>query len=695
MGNNAALIMSDDCLKSLFDLPRSTQNKVLEFVSKFRGNPRSPGINLEKLNTSDKNMYSVRIDQTYRGIVARQEGNYVLLWVDHHDEAYAWAESKVCRVNSTTGVLQLYNTVQLDESLEAPETQPSRTLFGGISDKDMLQLGAPSELIPYLKSVRDKSAFYESREKLPKDVYENFGLLAEGVDLDEVIDMVRDENPGEQDTAALVSDDFSAAMHNPGSQRYFVSIESEEELRRMLDGPLEEWRVFLHPTQRKIVNRDYSGPARVLGGAGTGKTVVAMHRAKHLASKLGDGGRILFTTFTKNLAEDIKTNLKKICTPEELQKIEVINLDAWVSRFLNNRRFGAWVKYDDEIDPLWEKAVYKVLKTKDNDTAMFCKDEWENIVVPQEAFTAETYKNANRNGFSPKLGRRERGKIWKVFAAYIELMKANKICDIGSAMCVCSKMFESVPEERKYAHVIVDEGQDFSNAAFRLIRTIAGEEHPNDIFIVGDAHQRIYNNCPTLSKCGINVKGRSNVLKINYRTTEETRKFAFALLDGDSFDDLDGGEDNNGFHSLTHGEAPYVKCFSDQTNEVNYLKDEISKLQESGVPLKNICVTARTNNLVKLYSDLLTGSGFNVYQIKGSQAEDSTFDGLRIATMHRVKGLEFQYIFIVSANRDVIPQKTMIRQGAEKAEKCLLYVALTRAQKQAFITCFGRKSNLL
>ena len=668
MDNTTTVAISSDFLTAFSKLPRQIQGKVTEFINKFRINPKSSGINLEKLPSIDKNIRSVRIDNTYRGIVVYQEESsvYLLLWVDHHDEAYEWAKRKTCRVNSKTGTLQVFD-VQNVEVTEDTKTSTTSTIFGDLTNEVMIELGAPQDLIPFLKSILDKESFNANKDKLPSDVYENFSWIAEGFDPKEIIDMIKaDTSDTEQDE------------------------------------PLEKWRVFLHPTQRKIVKKNYNGSARVLGGAGTGKTVVAMHRAKYLASQISDDERILFTTFTANLAEDIKSNLRKICSLEELQKIEVINIDAWVMRFLSEVGFSAKIEYGDEIDKLWERAVVNSLSELDFPWS-FYKDEWNRVVIPKEALSLEKYVKAKRTGRGVRLDRKKRIEVWKVFDAYLSLMKEEQIRDINMAMYECSKLFTSSGTKNKYAHIIVDEGQDFSDNAYRLLRTIAGEEKPNDIFIVGDSHQRIYNNYSTLSKCGINVRGRSSILKINYRTTEETRKYAFALLNGISFDDLDDDVDlGDKCRSLVHGDAPVIKCFTDANEELSYINDCISDLQDRCVPMKNICIVARTNQLVKDYSALLTKSGHSVYQIKRSKADDLSHDGIRIATMHRVKGLEFQYVFIVSANNRIVPLEAAIDHSdpvAEResytAEKCLLYVALTRAQKQAYITCYGRKSDFL
>lgn len=223
------------------------------------------------------------------------------------------------------------------------------------------------------------------------------------------------------------------------------------------------------------------------------------------------------------------------------------------------------------------------------------------------------------------------------------------------------------------------------------------------LFIVGDSHQRIYRNYPTLSKCGINVRGRSSILKINYRTTEEIRKHAFALLNGISFDDLDEDLDlGDKCQSLTHGEKPIVENFENANDEFDFLLREVKKLKENGVSLTDICVVARTKKLVDDYIALFTRAGIRSYAIKRNKVDDRSFDGLRVATMHRVKGLEFKYVFIAAVNNRIIPlpfaiNKTDAVSEVESitSEKCLLYVAMTRAQKGVYITSYGRPSEFL
>ncbi len=697
MTDHVKVAISSDFLTAFARLPRQVQGKVTEFVNKFRNNPKAPGINYEKLNTGiDKKICSVRIDDTYRGIVVRQQetGVYLLLWVDHHDEAYQWASRKRCEVNSKTGAIQVYDVQTVVEKVSASE---NASLFGAAKDEELLKLGVPEAQLEFVRSFINKEDFYHAKSAMPQDAYEHLSWLAEGFPVEEVLELALEEQ-----NTAVSGEDLSAALEVPTTRNSFVVVEGEDELRRIMAEPLEKWRVFLHPAQRKIVQKEYSGPARVLGGAGTGKTVVAMHRAKHLASKCEGQQKILMTTFTANLAADIRENLRKICTLEELRRIEVVHLDAWVNQFLRESGFSAQIGYDDAIVPLWEKAILLA----DNNLPFersFYEEEWNRIVIAQEALTLEKYVKATRNGRGTRLDRKKRMQVWKVFENYQNLMKENQIRDINTAMYESTRLLESVGKRQPYVSVVIDEGQDFSDNAYRLIRALAGEEHPNDIFIVGDSHQRIYRNHPTLSKCGIHVRGRSSILRINYRTTEEIRKHAFALLKGISFDDLDEDFDlGDQCQSLTHGGKPIIKNFNNANDEFDFLIDEIKKLKDNGVVLTDICVAARTRKLVDDYIALFTRAGIRSYVIKRNKVDDRSFDGLRIATMHRVKGLEFKYVFIAAVNNRIVPlwsaiNKTDSISEAESltSEKCLLYVAMTRAQKGVYITSYGRKSEFL
>lgn len=692
----AKVAISSDFLTAFARLPRNVQNKVTEFLNKFRSNPNHPGINYEKIEAaSDSKICSVRIDNTYRGIIARQtEGNiYLLLWVDHHDEAYAWAKRKKCSVNHATGAIQVYETVT---TVEQTTVSAADCVFAKVSNDELIQLGVPAEQIDYLRSITDANEFYSHKSFFSADVFEALTWVVEGFSAPEVLEMLFDQRE------RIDSDDLAAALQTPLTLQSFVVPEDENELRRIMAEPLEKWRVFLHPTQRALVKKQYSGSSRVLGGAGTGKTVVAMHRAKYLASQLEKNECILFTTFTANLAADIRDNLKKICTLEEMRSIEVIHLNAWVAAFLNQQNYSFKVIYGSELKTLLQAAIDEKDLNMEYSYA-FYEEEWIRVVAAQEAFSGDKYLRASRIGRGTRLDRKKRVQIWRVFEAFQNKMKAAQVRDVNSAMYECKTLLMQHPLLTSYKHIIVDEAQDFSPNAFRLLRAIAGDEHPNDIFIVGDAHQRIYKNRANLSQCEISIRGRSKMLRVNYRTTEEIRNAAFAILKGISFDDLDGAEDIvDRCRSLTHGEKPVIMNSKDENDEFNQVLKKIKQLIGSGIAMKDICIAARTKKIRDRFREIFTDQGMQSYIIQQDRIDDRSIDGLRLATMHRVKGLEFQYVFIVSANRHIIPLEAAIdhtdkisEMDTVTAERCLLYVALTRAQKGAYISGYGKMSEFL
>ena len=295
------------------------------------------------------------------------------------------------------------------------------------------------------------------------------------------------------------------------------------------------------------------GPVRVLGGAGTGKTVAAMHRAKWLAMNVfaGKNDRILFTTFTRNLAADIRENLAKICPQEALARIEVVNLDKWVSDFLKRNGYSNVIDYGQRINPLWEKALVLAPSELGLDLH-FYREEWERVVQPLALSSLSEYIKAARVGRGVRLSRKDRLAVWPVFEDYRALLNENGLREAPDAMRDARLLLENKGDILPYKAVIVDEAQDMGPEAFRLIRQmLPGSERKNDLFIVGDAHQRIYRYKVVLSQCGVNVRRRSRKLRINYRTTEETRRWAMRLLEGLSVDDLDGGlNEQKGYKSL-------------------------------------------------------------------------------------------------------------------------------------------------
>lgn len=707
---NPVVAIGDDILDCLSRLPKGAYQKAAKFIMRFRADPRSSGINYERIqNAKDDNLRSVRIDQNLRGIVlAPEKGNvYVLLWIDNHDDAYKWALNRMARVNVASGSLQVFSVDEktILEEPEAPEAVP--TLFEGLRDRELRRLGVPDELISFTRSIGSEAELERSEEKFPPDAYESLYFFAAGCGYDEILAALdRDD-----EDSGVAADDFEAALQTDESKRKYWVADDEDELQRMLDAPLDKWRVFLHPSQRKLVERDWNGPVRVLGGAGTGKTVAAMHRARWLAEKrlFKPSDRILFTTFTSNLAADIQENLRAICDKDQLSRIEVVNLDAWVAAFLKARGESRRIIFpgDEQLDAFWAEAVGNYGQGLGFETRFF-QDEWNAVIQTNAVTDRDGYLRAPRIGRGTRLDRKKRAEIWKVFEAYRARLDEEGLLEPDDAYRLAREILASKPNTLPYKAVVVDEAQDMGPEAFRLIRTLVpeaeGEGDTNSMFIVGDGHQRIYGRRVVLGRCGINIRGRSRRLRVNYRTSEEIRKWAVAILEGVDIDDLDDGQDDErGYHSLFHGPPPEIVNAKDQAREFAELTRWIKELEGEGFSPKDICVIARDNRTLRFFEAHLKEEGWETVPIKRRQAEDRRISGVRLATMHRAKGLEFMAVALVALNDSVVPNVLALRAAPDEAgreqvidaERMLVYVAATRAKKRLLVSSSGKPSEIL
>ena len=704
LGDKFRLAVFDEFLDSFAELPRAQQKKMNKLMRQFRANPTAATLNYEKVtDLADKNLRSVRLDGAYRVIVLKpNKGNvYALLWVDHHDKAYAWAKNKRVTIHPETGSIQVLSgegtavaPTAVADTTAAPSSKKERLIFQSFTDDELVSVGVPSEYLGRVREILSKEQLDAVAGTFPSEAYEALFFLADG----ETVGAVREalgltDAPEEIDT-----EDFAAALETAGTQRHFALVTDDQELEAMLDAPLEKWRVFLHPSQRKLVTKNYNGPARVLGGAGTGKTVVAMHRAKHLVTQVfpAENDRILFTTFTNNLARDIQENLRKLCDPAALRRIQVVHLDKWVADFLKGQGYNYRIAYYHRGSPLhalWDQAL---AIRPDGFAEKFFREEWDYVVQPNGCASYEDYRSVKRAGRGVRLSRSQRKEIWPVFEQYRNLLDSKGLRESVDAMRDAAGLLESKKAHTPYRAVVVDEAQDMSTVAFMLLRRLIPVEQPNDLFIVGDGHQRIYRRKVVLGQAGINIVGRSKKLYINYRTTDEIRKFAVALLEDTAIDDLDGAPDTNSkYKSLFHGEAPRVASFNSFTEEVAAI-DDFAKAGD----LSQTCLVARTNDLLEQYAEALGARGVDTYKLRRSEAEDRSATGLRLATMHRVKGLEFDRIVVAGVNKGIVPlalgelksEDGAVREEAEKRERALFYVAVTRARRDVFITSHGKAS---
>ena len=701
------IALGADFLVSFSRLPPKQQKQVREFLDKFTENPTGSALHYEPIQGArDPNLRSVRMGSDYRGIVLKpQQGNvYVLLWVDHHDEAYRWARNRTCTIHPQTGTMQVIRTETVEPeasgtlfgapavmsaSMPSPTPMPMQEmteqeapgLFDAVDDATLLSLGVPEALLLHVRSIRREADIESAETFLPREAFEAVFLLAAGYPPEEVRKELDISHEPMVDT-----DDFAAAMERAGSKRQFVVVTDAIEMEKILAAPLDQWRIFLHPSQRRLVEMTANGPVRVLGSAGTGKTVVAMHRAAWLAKRLDvPGQKILFTTFTRNLAADIAENLKKLCSPDEWNRIEVIHLDAWVRRFLEKQGYFLKMTYDEDANAmeLWSKAL-NMLPSTLSFSPDFLRSEWVNVVQAYGIMKMQEYLRVSRVGRSQRLSRSERQAIWPVFEEYRALLLEKGLSEPVDAYRDATKLIQDQRIGFPYAAVIVDEAQDFGNEAFRLLRELV-RPGVNDLFIVGDAHQRLYGHRVVLSRCGIDIRGRSRKLRINYRTTEEIKNWATGLLCGLDVDDLDVGlDDLTGTRSLTHGSQPVIQSCSSEQEAAERISAHIRQLMayENAVP-EAICLVTRSNRELDMYEKYLLEKFPAVHRIETSRADDGSKPGLRLATIHRVKGLEFDHM-IVSGHRNEL-EPALEGKESSLEHRILMYVAATRARKSLLV----------
>ncbi|MFO8232255.1 MAG: 3'-5' exonuclease [Longimonas sp.] len=699
---DVTVAIGDEFLDAFSALPKAQQKKTRRFIEKFRAAPKSSGINYEKINgAQDEKLRSVRIDQAYRSIILKPPtGNvFMILWVDHHDDAYQWARNRFFEIHPETGSLQVLPLedgevpeAATTDSTEDQDENEHGDLYAEYRDRELVRLGVPERLLPLVRSIKTEEDLDAMQKHLPEEAYEALFLLAAGYTQSQVdSELAYKRRKAEE----VDTQDFASALNDPNTQRRFTLVDDDEELERMLDAPLEKWRTFLHPSQRRLVTMEANGPVRVLGGAGTGKTVVAMHRAVWLAENVftDPGDRLLFTTFTRNLAADIEQNLAALTSEDVLRRIEVQNLDRWVTQFLRAHGYAYQVDYGTQTKNLWEQAL---TLAPDDMAEAFLRSEWEEIIQPKGIDTLSEYMRVSRIGRGTPLQRPTRKAIWPVFEEYRDLLEQNKLREREGAFRDARALLDEKGDILPYNSILVDEAQDMGTQAFKLIRQmIPGGDQKHDLFIVGDAHQRIYNRQVVLGHCGINIVGRGRKLRVNYRTTEENREWAVGLLQGARYDDLDGGIDNQEvYKSLVHGAAPRVKIFDSFQEETEAIVGYLRSVADDGDDLRNTCLVARTNTLVQQYRNALEEAGLETYTVQPQQAEDRSQPGVRLATMHRTKGLEFDRVIVAGVTEDVMPHNSAIRPAADdvdrshrlKQERSLLYVAVTRSKREVIVT---------
>ena len=692
-------------------LPRQVQKKVSTFLEKFRQNSKNPSLHIEPISTfADPQLRTGRINDQYRAILhAPKSGElYHLLHVDNHDEAMAWAENKIFEWNDFTQSYQVFASpkavpplTDLSPPGDAPAAAPeNETGFAEQTDEELQAIGVPGILLPSVREITSLNELEKLYDYLPIEALENLMMLLEGSTYDSIVREVRE--------GRVEADDRAAQEASPNNQRSFFELTDDDLLNRMLEGEVAKWRLFLHPSQKRMVEGNFNGPTKVTGGAGTGKTVAALHRAKVLQDR-GAASRtqpILFTTYTKSLRDNLADELIGIGVDPGLVQLD--NIDHFVMQaarergvISNDARILDFPGSKTSLE-LWREVLDFKMSVYD---AEFLRDEYQDVILHQHLTNATEYYRASRRGRQRAVSRKNKMEIWGLIEDYQSKKQLENYIDLFEVYNRLADYF-STQAEKPFRHVIADEVQDFSNVHLRLLRFLVAEQ-ADDLFLVGDPLQQIYSRRIVFSHAGINIRGRrSRRLKVNYRTTEQIRRAAVKVIDGIDFNDFDDGvEAKDGYVSLRTGQRPSYEVYDSTQIESEHLLNRVRQYiyptgGDEPVAPSSICIAALTRNAAKPFRSALHQAGIPYYDLteKGSPTGDRE-SGIYLSTFHNLKGLEFKIVFLVDVSADTFPGRPYNynnwaeskRRAFEESQKALLYVAMTRAIMRVHISGVGER----
>ena len=681
--------IADTFTDSLAKLSGDEQKAVKTTAFDLQVNPAHPGMQFHRVDRArDKNFWSVRASRDIRLILHRTDASLLLCYVDHHDAAYRWAERRKLEVHPSTGAAQLVEVRETVKEITVPVysevESPARTkppLFAHVSEDDLFSYGVPAEWLADVKNA-DEDSLFELAEHLPGEAAEALLDLATGV------------TPRPAQPVAADTDPFE----HPDARRRFRTMQNTEELERALEYPWEKWVIFLHPAQRQFVERDYNGPARVAGSAGTGKTVVALHRAVFLARANPDA-RVLLTTFSDTLANALRTKLRRLISNEPRlgERLEVHAMAAIAQRLYERNLEPPRIASREVVQQLLAEAAEKIEGHRF--TLHFLLTEWEQVVDAWQLDTWEAYRDVARLGRKTRLPEDRRSTLWSIFERVRGRLRDQGLITEAEMYSRLASHLSDV-RNHPFDFAVVDEAQDISVAQLRFLSSL-GADRPNALFFAGDLGQRIFQQPFSWKSLGVDIRGRSRTLRINYRTSHQIRTQADRLL-APEVSDVDGNvEERRGAMSVFNGAAPSIQVFDSPEEEIKAVARWLTARIEEGIEPHEIGVFVRS--AVELDRAFAATNAAELPVRALDETVESKLDHVSVSTMHLAKGLEFRAVAVMACDDEVIPLQARIESVADEAdleevfdtERHLLYVACTRARDHLLVTSGDSPSEFL
>lgn len=677
-------ILADSFTSSLAKLANDEQKQAQLTAFTLMTEPDRPGLQFHRIDKSkDPNFWSVRVNRDIRIIVHKTGGSLMLAYVDHHDNAYAWAERRRIEAHPSTGAIQIVEVrerveeialpaapVQVELAFDAPAPAPLPPIFNNLDAGQLLSVGVPQDWLADVGKATEET-FFALAAHLPQEAAEALlEYAATGI--------LPVSAPATADPLA-----------HPDTMRRFRILDGIEELQAALDAPFEKWAVFLHPLQRQVVERNYSGPVRVAGSAGTGKTVVALHRVMRILRTDPDA-RVLLTTFSDPLADALQRKLAILAggRRELTDRVTVASFRR-IAEELYALTTGrkAHLADRDSVRKLVDQAALELGVT--DFSPRFLLSEWENIIDAWHIGSADAYADVPRMGRKNRLGAKQRETLWQVFARVRETLRQR-------ALFTPAALFQHVTatyaarDEKPFSHIVVDEAQDLGVSELRFLAATAPDK-PDALFFAGDIGQRIFQQPFSWLGLGIDVRGRSVTLKVNYRTSQQIRQMADRLLPR-TVRDVDGlEEDRRGTVSVFEGIEPEVVIAEDEAAERDAAAAFIRRAMDDHIAPREIAIFVRSAEQLPRARSVAEAAGLPFRTAAPSRHDE---DKALVGIMHLAKGLEFRAVAVVACDENVLPLAARVADVADAfeldeviaTERQLLYVAATRARDRLLVS---------
>jgi len=672
-------LIADSFTNALSKLQQQEQKAAKITVFDLQQDPASPGLKFHRIDASkDPNFWSIRVNRDIRIVVHKTAASFLVAYVDHHDDAYAWAERRRIEAHPKTGAAQIVEVRERVEEIARPSQQPAdisseeqHPLFWAASNDDLLGVGVPEDWIDDVKAATE-GRFLELIDHLPAEAAEALW--------------------GYTETGQFIAAEHAApstdAFDHPDAQRRFRVLDDKAELERALDYPWDKWTVFLHPTQRRTVEQTFNGPARVSGSAGTGKTVVALHRAANIVKRDADA-KLLLTTFSEPLANNLIHKMKMLLTDSELTRVSV-NSFIGAARDLAELANVLDARLATEQET--RDVISGVISASESDefSERFVISEWLNVVDPWQVETLDEYATVPRLGRKSRLGAKQRERLWPVFEKVRSGLQSRGIIT-PPALFGRVRAHYANETARPFTHIVVDEAQDLGVPELRMLSAISADEE-DALFFAGDLGQRIFQEPFSWKSLGIDIRGRSQTLKVNYRTSHQIRRAADGLLPT-ALRDVDGvTEERSGTVSVFNGPNPQREIFSSTSDEIDGISGWILSQLSNDVQPDEIGIFVRTKDELERARNAVKRASSNPIEL--SERVEDRKGRIAIGTMHLAKGLEFKAVAVMACDDSLLPLQSRIETAADEAslddfyetERSLFYVACTRARDALLVS---------